>query len=199
MPTDDHNLRAHFRAPNWFRWYMADQFLEHYDWLILVDPDQFVTPECWGPERFSFVEDVLLKTNKHVVMRDIFPPQTLNNGVVALRNSPQGRAFLDLLLEKISWVQTFQHDQGAFDETVLEIVGLIERAARGQPPELYDSFCLPWLFPEVSGAHQIAAYSLCWWHTLKTYTGGSGNRSALSSSFWTRAPSISTTWWASGR
>lgn len=219
MPTDDYNLRAHFRAANWFRWYMADQFLEHYDWLILVDPDQYIVPECWGPDRFSFLDDLLVKTNKHVIMRDIFPPQTLNNGLTMLRNSPQGRAFLDLLLDKISWIQTFQHDQGAFDETVLEVVGIVERgggeeksrssagsggvsrssagsggeddqdfrertvqlaaekAERQQTDgveknpmhlsaeeffnsaddDFYDSICMPWLFPDVNGAHQIAA------------------------------------------
>ena len=93
-----------------------------------MDPDQYIVPECWAPERFSFVEDILMQTEKHVVMRDIFPPQTLNNGVTMIRNSAQGRAFLDLLLGKIGWIQTFQHDQGAFDETVLEVVGVIERA-----------------------------------------------------------------------
>ncbi len=209
MPTDDFNLRAHFRAANWFRWYMADQFLEQYDWLILVDPDQYIVPECWGPERFSFIEDILLQTEKHVVMRDIFPPQTLNNGVTMIRNSAQGRAFLDLLLEKISWIQTFQHDQGAFDETVLEVVGVIEKAGQnpeallaqaearrlaieGSTPEaafkggdfrsldteMYDSICMPWLFPDINGAHQIAAYSMCWWQNLKEFAGPSGNRSS---------------------
>eukprot|EP00392_Amoebophrya_sp_AT5.2_P000107 g107.t1 len=221
MPTDDYNLKAHFRAANWFRWYMADQFLEHYDWLILVDPDQYIQPECWGPDRFSFIYDILEKTNKHVVMRDIFPPQTLNNGLTMLRNSPQGRAFLNLLLDKISWIQTFQHDQGAFDETVLEVVGVVEKAfsaknttgattssstsstpetgaadgvvtiggrvarpldsevepwfrgndLRSFDPDFYDSICMPWLFPDANGAHQIAAYSMCWWQNLKEFAG----------------------------
>ncbi|CAD7974923.1 unnamed protein product [Amoebophrya sp. A25] len=249
MPTDDYNLKAHFRASNWFRWYMADQFLESYDWLILVDPDQYVVPECWSPDRFSFLHDILALTDKHVVMRDIFPPQTLNNGFTMLRNSVQGRAFLNLLLDKISWIQTFQHDQGAFDETVLEVVGVVEQAfeqrqflesfvegaattSNALPPspkmpatslveqgqeasagktseqggsevenyqpdqmedlnawyngndlrsftaDFYDSICMPWLFPDANGAHQIAAYSMCWWQNLKEFAGPSGNRSS---------------------
>ena len=80
-----------------------------------MDPDQYVVPECWLRQRFSFIDDVILKMpDKSIIMRDIFPPQTLNNGFIILKNSDEGRTFLKLLLEKISWVQTNQHDQGAF-------------------------------------------------------------------------------------
>ena len=54
-------------------------------------------------------------------MRDVGPPQTLNNGVVLLRNSARGHFFLELLLAKAEWGLTIQYDQGAFDETVLEV------------------------------------------------------------------------------
>ena len=56
--------------------------------------------------------------------------------VVLLRSSRRGHFFLDLLLEKVGqlrageslrkagWMQTIEKDQGAFDETVLEVLGL---------------------------------------------------------------------------
>eukprot|EP00913_Durusdinium_trenchii_P033325 g31198.t1 len=65
-----------------------------------------------------------------VATRDFGKPQTLNNGVVMIRSSPRGHFFLDLLLEKAAWMQNIEKDQGAFDETVLEILGL-EATARG--------------------------------------------------------------------
>ena len=140
-----------------------------------------------------------------------------------------------MLLDKISWIQTFQHDQGAYDETILEVVGIVEQAFAAKPrstqeseeetesseqkdrnnkaiteevkkeqqdedkegaetsyvpdamedvdgwyrgndlrsftADFYDSICMPWLFPDANGAHQIAAYSMCWWQNLKEFGG----------------------------
>ena len=81
-------------------------------------------------------------------------PQTLNNGVVLLRNSVRGHFFLELLLEKAwdspdtfksllhldgllqaLWFQTIERDQGPFDETVLEVLGM--EASSSHPRNIY--------------------------------------------------------------
>ena len=36
-----------------------------------------------------------------------------------------------MLLEKTDWVHSFQHDQGAYDETVLEMLGMEHSARQG--------------------------------------------------------------------
>jgi hypothetical protein len=37
---------------------------------------------------------------------------------------------------------------------------------------------MSWLFPDINGAHQIAAYSMCWWEQVQKYAGSAGNRTS---------------------
>merc|ERR1719387_722637 len=179
VETDDLDLRAHFRHLNWFRWHAARKYLKYYDYLWVVDPDMFVVPSCWS-------EDVraLLADGPHVLLRDVAPPQTPNNGAMFLRNSAEGRYFLDLLLEKVDWVNSFQHDQGAFDETVLEVLGTEAAARRGEEVgNKYYSECLPHLLPTVGGHHIVALYSMCWWDQSAHLAGPFGQRTSEIVSF----------------
>lgn len=169
LETDDAIIREHLRPWNWFRWLAAGRYLHFYDYLLIVDPDQFVVPECWNISVASVVGDSL----PDIAMRDVGPPQTLNNGVVFLRNSARGRFFLDLLLGKIGWSQTIQHDQGAFDETVLEALGYEASTSLS-----YDSHCMPFLFPNEEGHSLIALYAMCWWNEAQRLTGKAGERSS---------------------
>eukprot|EP00971_Amphidinium_carterae_P051989 1023310-Amphidinium_carterae.1 len=58
-------------------------------------------------------------------------------------------------------MQTIEKDQGPFDETMLELLGLESAAARGIP---YDSACVKYLFPHATGHHEVARYAACWWN-----------------------------------
>mmetsp|Transcript_49408 Transcript_49408/g.107860 ORF Transcript_49408/g.107860 Transcript_49408/m.107860 type:complete len:229 (+) Transcript_49408:258-944(+) len=139
-----------------------------------------IPPQCWN---VSLV-DVMIPdgSQAHVFVKDVAPKHTLNNGVVILRNSHRGRFFLDLLLEKISWVHTFEHDQGAFDETMLELLGTEVAGMRAEgndvPGTAYDSWCAPNLFPSASGHHNVALYSLCWWGESQRLAGEFGQRTS---------------------
>ncbi|CAJ1396943.1 unnamed protein product [Effrenium voratum] len=176
LETDDTEVSPpHHRAPNWLRWFSAKKFLNYYEALLVVDPDQFVVPECWNVS----IPAVLgawaggIFGAPDVATRDFGKPQTLNNGVVFIRSSPRGHFFLDLLLEKASWMQNIEKDQGAFDETVLEVLGL-EAAARGEAG--YDSECAQYIWPNAKGNHEIALYALCWWRTSERLAGQFGAR-----------------------
>merc|ERR1711957_102082 len=110
-----------------------------------------------------------------VATRDFGQPQTLNNGMVLLKNSPGGFFFLELLLEKAAWMQTIEKDQGAFDETVLELLGLENRARGGVG---YDSECSQFVFPNALGNQEVARYALCWWRVSEELAGPFGARNS---------------------
>eukprot|EP00929_Paragymnodinium_shiwhaense_P052982 TRINITY_DN26530_c0_g1_i1.p1 TRINITY_DN26530_c0_g1~~TRINITY_DN26530_c0_g1_i1.p1 ORF type:complete len:439 (-),score=86.85 TRINITY_DN26530_c0_g1_i1:341-1657(-) len=183
LETDDTEVSApHRRAPNWMRWFAARKHIEFYKALLVVDPDQFIVPECWNyslPAILgAFAAEESAATGGRVAApdvatRDFGRPQTLNNGVVLVRHSPRGLFFLDQLLEKAAWMQTIERDQGAFDETVLELLGLEarERGERG-----YDSRCAAHVFTNVAGNHEVALYALCWWQMSEEVAGPFGNR-----------------------
>eukprot|EP00929_Paragymnodinium_shiwhaense_P008598 TRINITY_DN112553_c0_g1_i1.p1 TRINITY_DN112553_c0_g1~~TRINITY_DN112553_c0_g1_i1.p1 ORF type:complete len:523 (-),score=104.89 TRINITY_DN112553_c0_g1_i1:88-1656(-) len=201
LETDETEVRADFRPYNWMRWIAARERLRFFDHLLVVDPDQFIVPECWNVDLIQTIAEQAGGRLPDIVMRDIAPPQTLNDGVVLLKNSPAGHFFLAQLLAKMGWQQTIQHDQGAFDETVLELLGM-EAARRGVRPgrtieedaafaaaveeavesgtllNTYDSLCSPFLFPGAPGHHDIARYSMCWWNEAERLAGGFGRRSS---------------------
>eukprot|EP00933_Yihiella_yeosuensis_P020572 TRINITY_DN16464_c1_g1_i1.p1 TRINITY_DN16464_c1_g1~~TRINITY_DN16464_c1_g1_i1.p1 ORF type:complete len:483 (+),score=77.11 TRINITY_DN16464_c1_g1_i1:157-1605(+) len=162
---------------NWLRWFAAERHLEFHDYLLVVDPDQFIVPECW---HLSIVDEVLAdrKELPDVILKDTGAPQTLNNGVVFVRNSPRGRFFLELLLKKAPWLNTIQFDQGAFDETVLEVLGFEKAAKAGSMRYGYDSLCLPYQFKREDGVELIAHYAMCWWNEAEHMAGKVGNRSS---------------------
>ncbi|CAE7511957.1 unnamed protein product [Symbiodinium microadriaticum] len=179
LETDDTEVRPpHHRAPNWLRWFTAKKYLSYYKALLVVDPDQFVVPECWNVS----IPAVLgawaggLYGSPDVATRDFGRPQTLNNGVVLIRSSSRGHFFLDLLLEKAAWMQNIEKDQGAFDETVLEVLGM-EATARGE--EGYTSECAQYVWPNANGNHEIALYALCWWRTSERLAGPFGARRSM--------------------
>ncbi|CAK8992136.1 unnamed protein product [Durusdinium trenchii] len=176
LETDDTEVSPpHHRAPNWLRWFTAKKYLSYYKALLVVDPDQLIVPECWNIS----IPAVLgawsggAFGSPDVATRDFGKPQTLNNGVVMIRSSPRGHFFLDLLLEKAAWMQNIEKDQGAFDETVLEILGL-EATARGD--EGYDSECAQYVWPNAKGNHEIALYAMCWWRICQRLAGPFGAR-----------------------
>jgi len=178
LETDDTEVSPpHQRAPNWMRWFAARRHLPFYRALLVVDPDEFVVPECWNISIPAVLRAWTADADRwpapDVAMRDFGRPQTLNNGVVLLRNSPRGVFFLDHLLDKVAWMQTIEKDQGAFDETVLEVLGL-EARARGE--EGYDSECAKHVFPNARGNHEVALYVLCWWRVSERWGGPFGAR-----------------------
>ncbi|CAK0897230.1 unnamed protein product [Prorocentrum cordatum] len=67
-----------------------------------------------------------------------------------------------------------QHDQGAFDETILEVLGLENSATSAGP--VYDSHCLPFAFPSEEGNEMIALYAMCWWNEVERLAGKPGKR-----------------------
>lgn len=188
LETDDTEVSwPHHRAPNWMRWFAAFRQLRFYAALLVVDPDQFVVPECWnvsipgvlgawaGAGASGGARDAAWPSAPDVATRDFGRPQTLNNGVVLVRSSPRGRFFLEQLLAKAAWMQTIEKDQGAFDETILEVLGL-EAVARGE--EGYDSECAQFVFPNARGNHEVALYALCWWRVSERLAGPFGSDTA---------------------
>ncbi|CAE8643612.1 unnamed protein product, partial [Polarella glacialis] len=176
LETDDTEVSPpHQRAPNWLRWFTARRYLGYYKALLIVDPDQFVVPECWNMSIPAILGAWAGGANGEpdVATRDFGKPQTLNNGVVLIRSSPRGNFFLDQLLAKAAWMQTIEKDQGAFDETVLEVLGL-EARERGE--EGYHSECSQYFFPNANGNHEIALYALCWWRESERLAGPFGAR-----------------------
>lgn len=191
LETDDVDVSyPNQRAPNWMRWFAARRYIHFYSALLVVDPDQFVVPECWGvsipallgaragPAKLATrgeeaTLDAGLVATPAVATRDFGRPQTLNNGLALIRNSSRGLYFLEALLLKAAWMQTIEKDQGAFDETILEVLGL-EARERGE--EGYDSECTQHLFPTAGGNHEIARYALCWWRWAEVLAGPFGAR-----------------------
>ena len=79
----------------------------------------------------ELVDDVLKGSSQdgvHVVIRDTFDQQTLNNGVALVRNTPMGHKFLDMLLEKVAYYDMFEADQGSFDATVIEMLAIEQQS-----------------------------------------------------------------------
>ncbi|CAK0864395.1 unnamed protein product [Prorocentrum cordatum] len=179
LETDDTEVRPpHRRAKNWIRWFAVRRHLDFYEALLVVDPDTFVVPECWNVSIPAVLgSTAAARRGQHaspdVGMRDFGRPQTLNNGVVLVRSTPRGRFFLDQLLAKAAWMQTIEKDQGAFDETVLEVLGL-EALSRGE--DGYDSECVQHVFPNARGNHEVALYALCWWRVSERLAGPFGAR-----------------------
>lgn len=167
----------HQRAATWMRWFAARRHLKFYGALLVVDLDQFVAPECWNVS----IPGVLGAwagafgggSAPDVGTRDFARPQTSNNGVVLVRSSPRGLFFVEQLLAKAAWMQTIERDQGAFDETVLEVLGL-EAAARGE--EGYASECAQHVFANARGDHEVALYARCWWRISERLAGPFGAR-----------------------
>ena len=121
IDTNVRHLQDHYRALNWARWTSAQRNLKFYDWLVIVDPDMFVAPSCWSRSIMEVLDDVLQGTSVdevHLVTREVHDGQTMNNGVTIIRNSEIGHLFLQMHLEKMSYMQIFMFDQGSFDETV---------------------------------------------------------------------------------
>ncbi|CAE7227581.1 unnamed protein product [Symbiodinium sp. CCMP2592] len=166
-------------APNWLRWYAARRYLPLYAALLLVDPDQIIVAPCWELSIIELAgtwpERDASRPLPDVGLRDFGRPQTLNNGVVLLRNSVRGHFFLELLLEKALWFQTIERDQGPFDETVLEVLGMEARMQRGAT---YDSECAQYLFPNHQGNHEVSLYALCWWRISEELAGPFGDRNS---------------------
>eukprot|EP00434_Breviolum_minutum_P002167 symbB.v1.2.001907.t2/scaffold102.1/size330044/4 len=165
-------------AANWMRWFAAERFLYFYEALLIVDPDQVIVAPCW---HLSIAELLGTWTEDgrpppDVGLRDFGRPQTLNNGVALLRNSPRGWQFLRLLLQKAPWLHTTEHDQGRLTAekdgrkpyTFTDISTCTE--------ESYDSECVQYLFPNFNGNHDLARYAMCWWRQSEVLAGPFGQR-----------------------
>ena len=87
---DTHEKNLH---PSWVRWLRTKHALDQYDWVIVVQADMFVNPDCWDFDFFRTFE--YLFQTKHIVTRELYTPQTLNDGFPAFRNSAVSRWFLD--------------------------------------------------------------------------------------------------------
>ncbi|KAF4653561.1 hypothetical protein FOL47_010437, partial [Perkinsus chesapeaki] len=169
LDTDQWMLQRDYRHPNWMRWIRAKAHLPDFGLLFIVDADTVLNLAFWDFDLARYV-GVNFPTQQ-VIIRDIIPPGTLNNGVVALRGGRVGLAFLESLLEKMSWMQTAHHDQAAFDETVLEF-------GDDSTPLKYDSRCVEHALPGANGDHSVAAYSLCWWEASEELFGPPGSRNS---------------------
>ncbi|KAF4671151.1 hypothetical protein FOZ61_005374 [Perkinsus olseni] len=170
LDTDQWLLRREYRHPNWLRWIRAKAHLPDFDLLFVVDADTVLNLAFWD---FDFAQYIFTTfATQHVIIRDVLPPGTLNNGVVAIRGTPSGLAFLDSLLDKMAWMQTAHHDQAAFDETILEFA---DDTTTG-PLHTYDSSCVEYALPGANGDHSVAAYSMCWWEAAEELFGPAGFR-----------------------
>merc|ERR1712091_382500 len=95
LETDDQEVSAPYhRAPNWLRWLTARRYIEFYKALLVVDPDQFIVPECWNMS-IPAILGAWSGDAPDIATRDFGQPQTLNNGVVLLRSTAVGIFFLD--------------------------------------------------------------------------------------------------------
>lgn len=177
LDTDDYEIIAHFRSPNWMRWLTAQKYLEFYDEILIVDPDAYVAPSCWDEDVVTIARNTSKSTGAPVVYRLFTLPQTLNNGVVYLRNTPMGHYFLTLLLDKLGWWQTHAQDQGAFDETILEMLGMERGLVDGTNTCEYYSECLPLVFPVHDRSHATSFFTLCWYEEFNRLLD-EGNRTS---------------------
>ena len=126
----------------------------------------------------ELVDDVLKGSSQddvHVVIRDTFDQQTLNNGVTLVRNTPMGHKFLDMLLEKVAYYDMFEADQGSFDAAVIEMLAIEQQSiapnntnwfvyrqdgdllARG-----YDGECFEYLFSNIWRTHSVGMSAFCY-------------------------------------
>eukprot|EP00397_Hematodinium_sp_SG-2012_P036162 GEMP01039004.1.p1 GENE.GEMP01039004.1~~GEMP01039004.1.p1 ORF type:complete len:255 (+),score=63.84 GEMP01039004.1:881-1645(+) len=158
------------------RWFSAHKYLPYYDSLLVVDPDQYVTPECWDINVFRVLRAHAVRANASIVVREVFFPQTLNDGVVFLRNTPMGHFFLRLLLDKVGWWQTHAQDQAAFDETMLEMAGMEAAWQLNAKLPLYTEDCFPLIFPVFDFSHPVALHTICWYHWMNGLMGTGGAR-----------------------
>ena len=174
VDTNDYHVTHRFKHPNWLKWHRAKEFMdsEHFrwDWLILVDPDMIVSPSCYFQSLKTFLFPKF--RNFDILTKETFSSQTLNNGLTGIRNSEVGKAFLIALTFKDSWMQSLHHDQGPFDETVLEFL------AMEAPEHNYASECVQFLFPQCNGDHSVSAYSFCWWGWAERLGGPPGSRTS---------------------
>eukprot|EP00397_Hematodinium_sp_SG-2012_P035109 GEMP01037731.1.p1 GENE.GEMP01037731.1~~GEMP01037731.1.p1 ORF type:complete len:286 (+),score=64.82 GEMP01037731.1:779-1636(+) len=174
LDTDDADIQAHFRSPNWIRWFTADKYLPYYDSLLIVDPDEYVVPQCWDIDVIALLDKMM--ANKSIACREFFYPQTLNDGVLYVRNTPMAHFFLRLFLDKVGWWQPHAADQGAFDETVLEMAGMEVALRANETASSYLQDCFPLTFPTRDRSHVAAFYTICWYFAMRDLVGDGGER-----------------------
>ncbi|CAJ1423331.1 unnamed protein product [Effrenium voratum] len=143
--------------------------LKQSEWLVWIDFDLTISPCCY--DSFSMTE--LIQGSPHIVVRDSphedYHHHCANAGFLVVRNTAIGRLFIDLAREKRVWPALPYGYQSALAESLLEILGL-EQKARGLPG--YSSECLGHItIGRPQGDSSYANYCRCWRQQLDRLAG----------------------------
>ncbi|KAF4754202.1 hypothetical protein FOZ63_007954, partial [Perkinsus olseni] len=170
----------------WIKWRAASQWLSHYDAIIVADAaDMVVSFSCYDIPLHQFLAD-----GAHVVLRDVPDRTELNGGLAIIRNSFNGRHFLDILLSYASIYGLPFVDQDALALTVLQYAtdemsgrlpegGVVGNSTSYQ----YSSSCLSEVLPFRSLLHSVADLTYCVLTELARIAGPFGARATRSIKF----------------
>ncbi|KAF4674166.1 hypothetical protein FOL46_005711 [Perkinsus olseni] len=169
----------------WMKWRAARRWLGEFDALIIVDPDMLVSFPC-----YSIALHHLLRQGADVVLRDYPPKAELNAGFAIVRNTPNGRFFLDSLLSKAAWYGLTLADQDALAETALQYVSHEvnnelpqESSISVMNPIRYASQCLDTMVLYKTGLYSEADQVVCFQKHLTILAGQWGARTTRSIRF----------------
>lgn len=162
----------------WNRWFALRRHLDSFQWVLTLDPDQFLSRACFGAVSLT---DALKAAGAPdaawppvIVMRDFPRYHTLNSAAVFLRGGDAGRLFLTLLFEKAYWYGIADFDQSAFDQSVLEFLDLW-LASRPNPAAFSLSgseHCMEFFLTWLDGEIVLDMYKDCWHNFVDLVVGG---------------------------
>lgn len=159
---------------NWASVLAARRQLRHYDAVLVVDFDAFVTPAC---AHLPFASHLWPPGDRSaVVVRDPPPHQDPNMGVFGVRAGAAGARFLAEVLAKRYWLASPRPIANAFTETMLELLWS-ERAREGVV-DGYVASCLPYAFADVDWSSRVADYAACFHRRLEALAGPHGLRAS---------------------
>ncbi|KAF4667671.1 hypothetical protein FOL47_003444, partial [Perkinsus chesapeaki] len=169
----------------WMKWRAARRWIDEFDAIIIVDPDMLVSFTC-----YHIALHHLLRQGADIVLRDYPPKAELNAGFAIIRNSPNGRYFLDSLLTKARWYGLTLADQDALAETALQFVSSEvndelpqESSSTVLNPVRYTGQCLDTMILYKTGLYSEADQVVCFQKHLSMLAGPWGSRGSRSLRF----------------
>lgn len=136
---------------HWLKPQTIAKYLPFYDVVFFVDSDTYFT-------NLSVPLSAFIGPDDHIVVSDEDTPPILA-GMIMIRNSPKGSAFLSRWLDKMERWDNFDGDNAALIQTILEEV---------VPPNR--SFACEQFFGN------YVAFSECFYQTITPYVGSFGHR-----------------------
>jgi len=160
---------------SWNRWYALRRHLDSFEWVMSVDPDQFMSRPCFGNVSLSSLLPDRKESMPITIFRDFPAIHTLNSAAVFLRGGEAARLFLDLMFEKTHYSGHLDFDQSVWDVTVLEFIELWTAVSIGTST-WRSPWCLMLQVPYLTQKFSLDEFMECWHEVVTVNLGEYGSR-----------------------